>query len=287
MSEHSCAGQAAPAAAESSENAIAENLAGVKHKIVVLSGKGGVGKSTVATNMAVGLAQEGYRVGLMDVDVHGPSVPNLLHLQGVTPKVDAEGLHPVPCGENLHVISVGFLLSDDRQPVIWRGPLKTGVIQQFLRDVRWGKLDYLIVDCPPGTGDEPLSVLQHVGPRTHAVVVTTPQAVAVADVRRSVSFCRSTATPILGIVENMSGYLCPHCGRIEYLFSKNGGEKLAGEMGVAFLGRIPLDPSMVRAGDEGRVLIAQEEQSPAVEAFRQLMMPVRALEKSAPEGQNG
>jgi Mrp family chromosome partitioning ATPase len=287
MSEHSCAGQASSATAESSENAIAENLAGVKHKIVVLSGKGGVGKSTVATNLAVGLAQKGFRVGLMDVDVHGPSVPHLLHLQGTTPRVDAEGLHPVPYGQNLHVISVGFLLSDDKQPVIWRGPLKTGVIQQFLRDVRWGELDYLIVDCPPGTGDEPLSVLQYIGDRTHAVVVTTPQAIAVADVRRSVSFCRSTATPILGIVENMSGYLCPHCGKVEYLFSRNGGEELAKEMGVAFLGRIPLDPRMVKAGDEGRVLIAQEEESPAVEAFRRVMMPVCSLENDASEVQQG
>jgi Mrp family chromosome partitioning ATPase len=256
---------------------LATSLAGIKHKIVVLSGKGGVGKSTVATNLAVALSLSGAKVGLLDVDVHGPSVPHLLKLNGVHPQVENNALVPVPWSENLGVMSVGFLLEDANEAVIWRGPRKTGVIDQFLREVKWGNLDYLVVDCPPGTGDEPLSVLQKMQPDVHVVVVTTPQEVAVNDVRRSISFCRTVGAPVLGIVENMSGYACPHCGQVEDIFSADGGVNLAAEMGVPFLGRIPLDPKLVRAGDQGNAFVQGEQDGPTAEAFRHIVRPVLDL----------
>ena len=256
---------------------VLENLAQVKHKIVVLSGKGGVGKSTVATNLAVALSLAGCRVGLLDVDVHGPSVPRLLKLNGEVPMFEQEKLVPVPWSENLGVMSVGFLVRDDNEPVIWRGPRKISLIEQFLREVRWGALDYLIVDCPPGTGDEPLSVLQQLQPGVQVVVVTTPQEIAVADVRRSISFCRTVGAPIIGIVENMSGYACPHCGHVEEIFSAEGGANLAAETGIPLLGRIPLDPRLVKAGDQGNVFVQSDQDSPTVEAFRAIVQPVLKL----------
>lgn len=259
------------------KNKVLENLAQVKHKIVVLSGKGGVGKSTVATNLAVALSLAGCRVGLLDVDVHGPSVPRLLKLNGEVPMFEQEKLVPVPWSENLGVMSVGFLVRDDNEPVIWRGPRKISLIEQFLREVRWGALDYLIVDCPPGTGDEPLSVLQQLQPGVQVVVVTTPQEIAVADVRRSISFCRTVGAPIIGIVENMSGYACPHCGHVEEIFSAEGGANLAAETGIPLLGRIPLDPRLVKAGDQGNVFVQSDQDSPTVEAFRAIVQPVLKL----------
>lgn len=257
----------------------ASSLAGIKHKIVVLSGKGGVGKSTVATNLAVALSLAGAKVGLLDVDVHGPSVPHLLKLNGVHPQFEDNALLPVPWSDNLGVMSVGFLLETADEAVIWRGPRKAGVIDQFMREVKWGELDYLVVDCPPGTGDEPLSVLQKMQPDVHVVVVTTPQEVAVNDVRRSVSFCHTVGAPILGIVENMSGYACPHCGKVEDIFSSEGGANLAAEMGVPFLGRIPLDPKLVRAGDQGNVFVQGHQDGPTAEAFRSIIRPALDLNK--------
>jgi ATP-binding protein involved in chromosome partitioning len=280
MSEHVCssAGQGScPGKDCPSHDQLATNMAGIKHKIVVLSGKGGVGKSTVATNLAVALSLSGAKVGLLDVDVHGPSVPHLLKLSGSYPQIENDALMPVPWSENLGVMSVGFLLEKADEAVIWRGPRKTGVIDQFLREVKWGKLDYLVVDCPPGTGDEPLAVLQKMQPDVHAVVVTTPQEVAVNDVRRSISFCRTVDSSVLGIVENMSGYVCPHCGQIDDIFSSDGGVNLAAEMGVPFLGRIPLDPKLVRAGDQGNVFVQGEQDGPTAEAFRRIVRPVLDL----------
>jgi ATP-binding protein involved in chromosome partitioning len=259
---------------------IVENLARIKHKIVVLSGKGGVGKSTVATNLAVALSLAGARVGLLDVDVHGPSVPRLLKLQGQHPQFDESGLWPVFWSERLGVMSVGFLLESEREPVIWRGPRKTGVIDQLLREVNWGELEFLVVDCPPGTGDEPLSVLQQLQPDVQVVVVTTPQEVAIADVRRSISFCQTVGAPILGLVENMSGYACPHCGRIEDIFAADGGMNLAAEMGIHFLGRIPLDPQLVRAGDTGNVFVQMDPDNPTVAAIRAIVRPILELDQS-------
>jgi Mrp family chromosome partitioning ATPase len=223
----------------------------IGRKLLVLSGKGGVGKSTVAVNLAVALSRENRRVGLLDVDVHGPSVPTLLKLPAPCIHVDGGRFIPAQVNERLMVMSLGFMLPHAKDPVIWRGPRKYHAIRQFLQDVAWGDLDFLVIDCPPGTGDEPLSVAQMVGRPAAAIVVTTPQRVAINDVRRCVTFCQSVALPLLGIIENMSGYVCPQCGRISDLFASGGGESLAAEMQVPFLGRLPFDPSVVVSGDAG------------------------------------
>ena len=256
---------------------IVQTLARIKHKIVVLSGKGGVGKSTVSSNIAMALAQAGKKVGLLDVDIHGPSIPRLLSLQDAKPHIEPDHMEPVPYSQNLWVMSLGFLIPDKETAVIWRGPMKLGLIKQFVRDVTWGDLDYLITDCPPGTGDEPLAVLQTLGKEAKTVIVTTPQGVAVDDVRRSVTFCNQMGNSILGIVENMSGFVCPNCSAVHDIFNSGGGEALAKEMGVNFLGRIPMDPEVVRSGDEGFALLKVQSESPTALAFKKIVEPLLAL----------
>lgn len=247
----------------------------IGRKILVLSGKGGVGKSTVATNLAISLAATGEKVGLLDVDLHGPSIPKMLGLQDQRLGPDATGaIAPIQVSENLSVVSVGMLLNSATDAVIWRGPMKYNVIRQFLKDVAWNGVDSLVIDSPPGTGDEPLAVAQMVGKDAWAVVVTTPQDVAVADVRRSVSFCETLHLRVAGIVENMSGLICPHCGKQVDLFKVGGGEKLAGEMGVPFLGRIPLDPQIVASGDRGAPFVQSFADSHAAKAFAHAMEPI-------------
>ncbi len=242
-------------------------LSAIKHKILVLSGKGGVGKSTVAVNLAVSLARAGNKVGLMDVDVHGPSIPTLLGMTGYRPVGDGNDLLQVQMTKNLGVMSIGLLVEDKSAAVIWRGPLKFGMIRQFLRDVAWGELDYLVMDAPPGTGDEPRAVAELVGPGAVAVVVTTPQDLAIADVRRSISFCRELSLPVIGIIENMSGYSCPKCGEIINIFKAGGGEKLANEMQVPFLGAIPIEPEIAASGDAGKPFVEAEGDSAVRTAF--------------------
>ena len=203
----------------------------IAHVVVVLSGKGGVGKSTVAVNLATTLAKVGRRVGILDVDVHGPSVPTMFNLAGIhLGIVDGKVAPAESCG--VKVVSIGLLLDDPDSAVIWRGPAKAGVIKQLVEEVAWGDLDYLVVDCPPGTGDEPLSVIQTLKPVDGAVIVTTPQDVALVDVRKSITFCAKLNVPVLGVVENMSGLLCPHCGELVNIFKSGGGEQMAAEMGV-------------------------------------------------------
>ena len=236
-------------------------------KLLVLSGKGGVGKSTIAANLAFALAAAGNQVGLLDVDIHGPSIPKLMGLEGRRPATDEAQLCPVQVSENLKVMSIGFLLDSGSDAVIWRGPLKHNVIRQFLKDVAWGRLDYLVIDSPPGTGDEPLSVAQLVGSPAGAVIVTTPQDLSISDVRRCVSFCNTLSLPVIGIIENMSGLLCPHCGEEINLFKTGGGETLAEEMNVPFLGRIPIDPQIVTTGDSGTPFIERFPDTPAARAF--------------------
>ena len=231
-----------------------ERLCRIKHKIVVLSGKGGVGKSTVAVNLATSLMLSGLSVGLLDVDIHGPSVPTMLGLERETLRSSDDGLLPVQLG-NMKIMSLGFLLQNQDDAVIWRGPMKMGVIKQFLTDVDWGDLDYLIVDAPPGTGDEPLSLCQLIQPLDGAVIVTTPQKVAAVDVRKSVSFCHRVNVPVLGVVENMSGFLCPKCGELTQIFPTGGGKKIAEDMKVPYLGAIPVDPAIAQSGDSGQVFI--------------------------------
>lgn len=235
-----------------SDRILKENMGRIKHKIVVLSGKGGVGKSTVAVNLAVSLAAKGQKVGLLDVDIHGPSVPKLLGLEKVMAMGGGENtIYPVKYSDNLIVMSVGFLMQNADEAVVWRGPLKYGIIKQFLSDVVWGDLDYLIVDSPPGTGDEPLSVCQLIENPDGAVIVTTPQDVALADVRKSINFCKQLNMNIIGVVENMSGFACPHCNTVTEIFKSGGGRMMAENMEVPFLGTIPIESQVVHSGDGG------------------------------------
>jgi Mrp family chromosome partitioning ATPase len=262
-------------AKEEEQLRLREQMLRVRKTLVVLSGKGGVGKSTVAANLAATLAHAGHAVGLLDVDIHGPSIPKLVGLDGRELDTELGRMVPVKIGERLSVMSIGFLLRSGTDAVIWRGPLKFSLIRQFLSDVAWGRLDYLVVDCPPGTGDEPLSVAQLVGRPADAVVVTTPQALAIADVRRCVTFCQKVDVPVAGIIENMSGYVCPSCGAHADLFGRGGGEALASEMRVPFLGRMPIDPDMVSCGDLGTPFVAARAGSATAEAFLSI---VRAIE---------
>ncbi len=248
----------------------------IAHKLLVLSGKGGVGKSTIAVNLAVGLAWRGKKVGLLDVDVHGPSIPQLLGLQGRALAGTDQEFLPVELRENLSVVSIGFMLRSRRDAVIWRGPLKYQLIRRFLRDVRWGNLDYLVVDSPPGTGDEPLTVAQLAGREAGAILVTTPQDVAISDVRRCGSFCQAVSLRVVGIVENMSGLVCPRCGWEIEVFKTGGGEALAREMNVPFLGRIPIDPQIVYSGDTGTLQAEHGTPSASTRAFQAVVERILA-----------
>lgn len=234
------------------EKKLQANLNKIDRRIVVMSGKGGVGKSTVAVNLALYLALQGKRVGLLDVDVHGPSVPKMLHLENAEVSLDETGkIIPIEVG-GLKVLSIGFFLETPDAAVVWRGPVKIGVIRQFLADAEWGELDYLVVDAPPGTGDEPLTVCQTLGnERTQALIVTSPQGVAASDVARSLTFCRELGLPVAGIVENFSGFVCPHCGKLTDIFPGGAGEDLAAEYGVPLLAKLPIDPEICRGGDAG------------------------------------
>jgi Mrp family chromosome partitioning ATPase len=256
-------------------------LCRIRHKIVVLSGKGGVGKSTVAVNLATALVMSGKRVGLLDIDIHGPSVPTMLGLEHETPQGCEDGLYPIEQG-GLKVMSIGFLLHNPDEAVIWRGPLKMGVIKQFLKDVVWGDLDYLIIDSPPGTGDEPLSVVQLIGTLDGAVIVTTPQKVAAVDVRKSITFCRQLHVPVIGVVENMSGFVCPKCGEVTQILLSGAGKRIAGDMGVPFLGSIPIDPMIAADCDSGRAFINHHASSPTAQILRDIIGPIAALDKAQP-----
>ncbi len=247
---------------------IQDRLKHIQNKILVMSGKGGVGKSSVAACLALFLAHRGYSVGLMDVDLHGPSIPRMLGLsQGIQLSKETGKALPVPCLDNLHAISIEFLMGDNRDAAtIWRGPIKIGVIRQFISDIEWPELDYLVIDSPPGTGDEPLTIAQTI-PDAHALVVTTPQEISLADVRKSISFCRQVGMDVLGLVENMSGLRCPHCGETVDLFRSKGAQVLAGKEGIDLLGTVPIDPEMVRLGDQGALKHMDTEATPFAQAF--------------------
>ncbi len=283
----SCADTACPAKRQKKDEAPEEYadrrklqaaLCRIKHKIIVLSGKGGVGKSTVAVNLATALALHGLRVGLLDVDIHGPSVPTMLGLEKESLKGNAGALFPVEFN-GLKVMSLGFLLQNLDDAVIWRGPMKMGVIKQFLTDVQWGDLDYLVVDVPPGTGDEPLSICQLIQPLDGAVIVTTPQKVAAVDVRKSVSFCRRLNVPVLGVIENMSGFACPKCGEVTRILPEGGGHKIASDMNVLFLGAIPMDPAVAKAGDAGHAFISNYAITPTAKIMEEILCQIIAPDK--------
>lgn len=241
--------------------ALGKRMAGIRHKILVLSGKGGVGKSSIAAVLAIALAKKGKKVGVLDIDIHGPSIPRLLDVEGERVVGTEDSIQPVRARKGISVMSLGLLLRGSSDAVIWRGPLKYNVIKQLLRDVEWGELDYLIVDSPPGTGDEPLSVAQLIPDADGALIVTTPQSLATDDVRRSIGFTRQLNLPVLGVIENMSGFVCPDCGKSVDVFGAGGGAAMAEDMGVPFLGRVPIDAGMVAASDIGTLDTFLEGQS--------------------------
>jgi Mrp family chromosome partitioning ATPase len=252
-------------------------MAQVKHKFMILSGKGGVGKSSVTTNLAATLAQEGFSVGVMDADIHGPNMPKMMGVDEQRLVGTAEGLKPIETESGVKVMSVAFLLQSKDDAIIWRGPLKHSLIKQFLGEVAWGPLDYLLIDLPPGTGDEALSTAHVIKSVDGAIIVTTPQDVALLDSRKSVNFCRQLNIPLIGIVENMSGFVCPHCEKELHIFKVGGGEKAAVEMDVPFLGRIPLNPGMVDSADKGTPFVTVAADSDVAQAFHHISQEWRAL----------
>jgi ATP-binding protein involved in chromosome partitioning len=256
------------------------NLQRIRHVILVISGKGGVGKTTVAVNLAYSLASGGSKVGILDIDFHGPNIAKMLGIEGNSLLATKEGITPHPVTPTLSAVSLALILKEQDRPVIWRGPLKMGTIRQLLSDVDWGELDYLVIDSPPGTGDEPLSVCQLIPDLDGVVVVTTPQEVAILDARKSVMFAKEVNVPVIGVIENMSGLTCPHCGEYIDLFSTGGGEKAASELGVRFLGRIPIEPEMVKLSDAGKPFIHFRGESETAKLMRGI---VKEIKKSLKE----
>eukprot|EP00051_Salpingoeca_urceolata_P004990 m.69447 g.69447 ORF g.69447 m.69447 type:complete len:272 (+) comp13988_c1_seq2:217-1032(+) len=262
---------------------LASKMRRIKHVILVLSGKGGVGKSTMSCQIALSLATAGKKVGLLDTDLCGPSIPRMLGLEGRDVHQGADGgWAPVYTDDDqrLGVISIGFMLKSKTDPVVWRGPKKSAMIKQFLGDVLWGDLDYLIVDTPPGTSDEHMTIVESLRgcDPEGAILVTTPQGVALADVRREASFCKQADIKILGMVENMSGFVCPHCAECSNVFSSGGGERLATALEVPFLGRVPLDPSLARCAENGKTFCDAFAGSPAAQAVVEIVKPLVALD---------
>ncbi|MDD2804430.1 MAG: Mrp/NBP35 family ATP-binding protein [Elusimicrobiales bacterium] len=249
------------------ESMIKENMARIKRKILVMSNKGGVGKSTVAINFAALLAARGQRTGLLDIDIHGPSVARMAGVEGRGHASSGQLIEPLQAAPNLKLVSMGSVMRDCDAPVIWRGPLKFSVLRQFLSDVNWGDLDALVIDAPPGTGDEPLTICRLIPELSGAVVVTTGQAVALLDSRKAVNFLKAVGVPVLGILENMTAFDCPHCAKQIDLFKTGGGAQAARELGVPFLGSVPFDPAMVDAGDAGRFYAVERPEAPPAAAL--------------------
>ncbi|MGE4285476.1 MAG: P-loop NTPase [Phycisphaerae bacterium] len=244
-----------------------QSLNKIGKKILVMSGKGGVGKSSVAVNLAAWLHSQGKKVGLLDVDLHGPSVPRMLNVSGKDVQQYGEMVLPATTLDGMKVMSIGFMLESDSSPVIWRGPAKHSVIDQFVNKVLWGELDYLIVDCPPGTGDEPLSAVQTLKDPYGAVIVTTPQQVSVVDVKKCISFCEKIQVKVLGVLENMAGFVCQGCGKRVDIFQSGGGEAVAEEFSVPFLGSIPMDAEVVESGETGAPIILRGTDSTTAQAM--------------------
>ena len=254
------------------------SLQKIKNKFLVMSGKGGVGKTSVSVNMAIALAAKGFNVGLMDVDIHGPDVPRMLGLEGMLDLDDNRKLIPMRYSDKLVVVSLESLIPNKDDAIIWRGPMKHNIIRQFVGDVEWGALDYLIIDSPPGTGDEPLTVAQTISD-AKAIIVTTPQEIALADVRKSINFCKTLKLDIFGIVENMSGFACPHCGDTIDLFGSGGGEKTAKAFDVPFLGKIPFDPKVVSCADSGTSYQEAHPDTSATQSFSALAEKMAAQKR--------
>jgi ATP-binding protein involved in chromosome partitioning len=256
-----------------------ENLARIKKKYIVLSGKGGVGKSTVSVNLAATLNLMGKKVGILDVDIHGPSIAKMTGISGKRLEMNKAG-NPVPLKikDNFYVLTIAALLESDDTPVVWRGPLKMTAIKQFLNDIEWPELDYLIIDCPPGTGDEPLSAVQLIGQVDGSIIVSTPQEVAFLDARKTINFSKMLKVPVVGIVENMSGFKCPKCGEITYIFKEGGAEKAANDFGVDILGKVPFEIEMVESGDSGAFYVEKYPESEGAKVYREIANKVMSKE---------
>ena len=255
-------------------NQLRERMDRVKHKVAVMSGKGGVGKSLVTVNLAAALAAEGKRVGVLDADPHGPTVPRMLGLKGARLEAGENGIIAPVSPSGIKVASMDFLLPSQDSPVIWRGPLKMSAIRQLLSEVDWGDLDYLLIDLPPGTGDESLTVLQLLPGIDGVVIVTIPNEVSGQIVEKSITFARQMNAPVIGIVENMSYFVCPHCGEKTHLFGEGVGERVASTRGVPFLGSLPLDPEAAKTSDSGRPFVAENPESAAAKAFREIVKKI-------------
>ncbi len=256
--------------------AVSDSLKKIKNKIIVMSGKGGVGKTSTAVNLSIALANKGYKVGIMDVDLHGPDVPRMLGLKGMLEIGQNRKLEPIAKTENLKAVSIESLTMSKDEAIIWRGPIKFSAIKQFIGDVDWGNLDFLIIDSPPGTGDEPLTIAQTISD-AKAIIVTTPQEMSLADVRKSINFCKTVKMGIFGLIENMSGFTCPHCGENVEIFGTGGGERTAAAMGVRFLGKIPMDPNVVSCGDRGESIQELYADSPVSKAISAIADQVAEL----------
>jgi Mrp family chromosome partitioning ATPase len=264
-----------------SETRLKDSLAKIKHVIIVMSGKGGVGKSTVSSNLAQALSLKGYQTGLMDIDITGPNIPKMFRIEDEKLYANENNkLIPISVPPSLYIMSMGFLLPEKDSAVMWRGPMKASAIRQFIEDVDWGDLDYLIIDMPPGTGDEAMSIVQLIPKADGAVIVTTPQDVAVLDSRKSVTFAVQTKIPIIGLVENMSGFVCPHCGVLTEIFGSGGGESAAKSLNIQFLGRVPLEPGVAVSGDSGMPMVVSEPESRSAAAFNAIVEKIiKTVEK--------
>lgn len=248
---------------------IRENMGKIKHKIAILSGKGGVGKSTVTVNLAATLSAMGKKVGILDGDIHGPNIPKMLGVENIQPLADEKGIYPITTPGGIKTMSISYFLPNKDTPVIWRGPKISGAVRQFLSDVVWGELDYLLIDTPPGTGDIQITIMQSIPDIDGVIIVTTPEEVAVLDARKSIMMAKATNIPIIGIIENMGGFVCPHCNKVVDIFGKGGGEKASKELGVEFLGRIPLDIKAREASDKGIPMVSLD--CTATEEFKKIV----------------
>ncbi len=250
---------------------LTESLGKIKHVVVVMSGKGGVGKSTVSSNLAMSLSMKGYQTGLMDIDITGPNIPKMFGIEDERLDVVDDKMVPILVPPSLKVMSMAFLLPDKDSAVVWRGPVKMTAIRQFIEEVEWGDLDYLVVDMPPGTGDEAISIIQLIPKADGMVIVTTPQDVALLDSRKSITFSAQAKIPIIGLIENMSGFVCPHCGERTDIFKSGGGEATAKSMNVQFLGRIPIEPDIVVSGDAGMPIVVESPESESAKEFNKII----------------
>ncbi len=254
---------------------VQEKMTKVKHKIMVMSGKGGVGKSTVTANLATALAKKGHKVGVLDSDIHGPSIPKILGIQGKSPEATETGIKPVTTPHGVKAISMDLLVSDSEKPLIWRGPLKMKAIRQLLSEVDWGELDYLLIDLPPGTGDEPLNIMQLMPEMDGAIIITAPSDLSQHVVRKAVSMARKMKIPVIGIIENMSGFVCPNCGERYEILGSGGGKKISEEMNLLLLGQIPIDPEITKDSDQGTPFIVKNPETQATKIFDEIVQKIQ------------